>query len=115
MKLFIKHEANPSPLLDNPINRSIPVELKINLTGQLERPEPDFNFEFPNVSSTIKSELNYRLDSKEDRENQALYLLATGAFNRELKILILQELLQNVLNGIINGFFTDAIIKLKLV
>jgi len=56
------------------------------LTGELERPEPDFTFKFPNVSSTIKSELDYRLETKESRENQALYLLATGSFASEISL-----------------------------
>lgn len=81
-----KTEANPSILLDNPINRTIPVEVEINLTGQLEQPQPEFSFNFPNVSSTIKSELDYRLETKERRENQALFLLATGSFASELSV-----------------------------
>ena len=86
LKAIYKTEANPSVLLDNPINRSIPVEVEINLTGQLEQPQPDFAFNFPNVSSTIKSELEYRLETKESRENQALFLLATGSFASELSV-----------------------------
>lgn len=78
--------ANPSVLLDNPINRSIPVNVEINLAGQLEQPEPEFNFTFPNVSSTIKSELQYRLETKESRERQALNLLTFGAFASDLNI-----------------------------
>ena len=33
--------VNPSTLLDNPINQSIPVEVKVNLTGALEKPDLD--------------------------------------------------------------------------
>ena len=86
LKAVYETQANPSVLLDNPINRSIPVNVEINLTGELERPEPDFTFKFPNVSSTIKSELDYRLETKESRENQALYLLATGSFASEISL-----------------------------
>ncbi|RIA09643.1 uncharacterized protein DUF490 [Flavobacteriaceae bacterium MAR_2010_72] len=86
LKAVYETQANPSVLLDNPINRSIPVSVEINLTGQLEQPEPDFTFKFPNVSSTIKSELDYRLETKESRENQALYLLATGSFASEISL-----------------------------
>jgi len=78
--------ANPSVLLDNPINRSIPVNVEISLAGQLEQPEPEFNFTFPNVSSTIKSELEYRLETKESRERQALNLLTFGSFASDLNI-----------------------------
>ncbi|MFC4722231.1 translocation/assembly module TamB domain-containing protein [Geojedonia litorea] len=86
LKAIYETQANPSVLLDNPINRSIRVDVEINLTGQLEQPEPDFTFKFPNVSSTIKSELDYRLETKESRENQALYLLATGSFASEISL-----------------------------
>ncbi|MDT0559178.1 translocation/assembly module TamB domain-containing protein [Ichthyenterobacterium sp. W332] len=106
--------TNPSVLLDNPINRSIPVELQINLTGELEQPEPDFTFNFPNVNSTIKSELNYRLTSKEDRDNQALYLLTTGSFARGLDDLNLSGTIAERLNGIIGNILGDQDDQLKL-
>ncbi len=109
-----KTRTNPSPLLDNPINQTIPVELEINLTGQLERPEPIFEFNFPNTSSTIKSELNYRLDSKDDKDNQALYLLATGGFNRQLQDISFTGTIAERLNGLINGIFTDTDNKIKI-
>lgn len=70
-------QANPSSLLESPISRSIPVELGIDLTGALARLDYDFVFDFPTVNSTIKSELEYRLSSKEDRDNQALWLITT--------------------------------------
>ncbi len=102
-----KTEANPSPLLDSPINRSIPVELNITLTGDLERPDPIFEFEFPNVNSTIKSELNYRLESTDDRQNQALYLVSTGSFSRGLNDLNFSGTIAERLNGIVNGIFSS--------
>ncbi|MFD1162372.1 translocation/assembly module TamB domain-containing protein [Hwangdonia seohaensis] len=107
MDAIYKTQANPSPLLDNPINRSIPVELKITLTGALEQPQPEFEFEFPNVSSTIKSELQYRLESVDDRQNQALYLLSTGSFSRGLNDLNFSGTIAERLNGIVNGIFSS--------
>ncbi|SEQ33613.1 Family of unknown function [Hyunsoonleella jejuensis] len=102
-------QTNPSPLLDNPINRSIPVELNITLTGDLERPQPSFDFEFPNANSTIKSELQYRLDSDSEKENQALYFLATGGSfqNRGSGQLNVSGTIAERLNGIVNGIFTS--------
>lgn len=114
MEAVYKTQANPSPLLDNPINKSIPVELNINLTGELEQPDPSFEFEFPNVNSTIKSELNYRLESKDDRQNQALYLLSTGSFSRGLSELNFSGTIAERLNGIINGIFTSGDSKLNI-
>jgi autotransporter translocation and assembly factor TamB len=81
-----KTNANPSVLLDNPVNRSIDVEVQVNLTGQLEQPQPDFSFNFPGVDSATKSELEYRLETKERRENQALFLLATNSFASDLSV-----------------------------
>ncbi len=100
--------ANPSALLDNPINRTIPVKLEIKLTDQLERPEIDYEFKFPNVSSAIKSELQYRLESREDREKQALFFLASGTFNRGLNDLSLTGTLTERLNGLVNSILSSG-------
>lgn len=114
IKALYSTRTNPSPLLDNPIRQNIKTDLEINLTGQLEKPDYDFQFEFPNISSTLKSELQYRLDSKEDRDKQALNLLATGAFNRQLKDLNVTGTLTERLNGLINGLFSDNEGKLQV-
>ncbi len=114
MLAIYRTQANPSALLDSPINRSIPVELNITLTGELEHPDPYFDFEFPNVNSTIKSELQYRLESRDDRQNQALYLLSTGAFSRGLNELNFSGTIAERLNGIINGIFTNDDSKLNI-
>ncbi len=86
LRAIYRTNANPSVLLDNPINRSIPVNVELNLTGQLEQPDLDFSFGFPNVSSNIKSELDYRLETKESRDYQGVFLLATGSFASELSL-----------------------------
>ncbi|MEL0456560.1 translocation/assembly module TamB domain-containing protein [Flavobacteriaceae bacterium SZ-1-7] len=114
MLAIYKTQANPSPLLDNPINRSIPVELNIELTGDLEQPNPEFSFEFPNVNSTVKSELQYRLESPNDRQNQALYLISTGSFSRGLNELNFSGTIAERLNGIINGIFTNGDSKINI-
>lgn len=109
-----KTQANPSPILDNPINRSIPVELNINLSGDLEQLNPEFSFEFPNVNSTIKSELNYRLENKDERDQQALFLVSTGSFSSGLNALNASGTIAERLNGIINGIFTSGDSKLNV-
>jgi hypothetical protein len=43
-------------------------------------PDPDFNIDFPTVSSVLKSEIQTKLYDKEVRQTQALYLLSTGSF-----------------------------------
>ncbi|WP_245577784.1 translocation/assembly module TamB domain-containing protein [Gelidibacter mesophilus] len=115
LKAIYKTEANPSILLDNPINRSIPVNVEINLSGQLEQPTPDFDLTFPNASSTVKSELEYRLETKESKENQALFLLATGSFASEIS---LGQQAYGTIADRVNNLFNDLLSsdddKLKL-
>ncbi|OZV68729.1 N-acetyl-gamma-glutamyl-phosphate reductase [Winogradskyella aurantia] len=81
LKAVYSTTANPSILLDNPISQRIPVEVIIQLTGKLEQPDPNFDLRFPNVNSTLQSELDYRLASKDERDLQALTLLGTGGFS----------------------------------
>ena len=74
-------QANPSILLENPsINRKIPVNVIINLDGELVQPDITFDFEFPNTSSVVTSELDYRLDDRSIRELQAFSLVTQGSF-----------------------------------
>ena len=95
--------ANPSVLLDNPISQTIPVEVIIHLTGQLEQPDPEFDFRFPTVTSTVKSELDYRLSSKDERDNQALIFLATGSFANGVSGLDFSGTIAERLSGIVNN------------
>lgn len=81
LEAIYKTSANPSVLLDNPsINRSVPVEVGIGITGSLSSPEPDFQINFPTVSSVLKSEIQTKLSDKDIRQTQALTLLSTGGF-----------------------------------
>ncbi|HMC01797.1 MAG TPA: translocation/assembly module TamB domain-containing protein [Flavobacteriaceae bacterium] len=114
IKAIYATSANPSPLLDNPINRSIPVKVGITLSGQLAKPEPDFSFEFPTVNSTVRSELQYRLESKDERDNQALYLLTTGSFSSSLNNINPYGTLTERLTGIVNSLFTNDDNKLQV-
>ena len=109
MQATYKTNANPSPLLDNPINRNIPANVEIAVSGQLEKPDIDFDILFPNLSSTVKSEIQYKLNSKEDKDNQALYLLTTGSFSNTLNNVNVTGTLTERLNGIVNSMFaTDG-------
>lgn len=105
LKAVYEGNANPSVLLDNPINQSIDVEVEIHLTGKLEQPDPQFDFRFPNVSSTVKSELDYRLSSKDERDNQALIFLATGGFSSSLGGANFTGTISERLTGIVNNLF----------
>jgi hypothetical protein len=48
-------QANPSILLDSPVNLTIPVNVNVNLFGELLNPFPEFELEFPNVDSSINN------------------------------------------------------------
>ncbi|WP_232805859.1 translocation/assembly module TamB domain-containing protein [Salegentibacter maritimus] len=86
--------ANPAVLLENPsINRKIPVEVIINLQGEIMQPDITFDIDFPNASSVVRSELEYRMDDRSSKELQALFLVTQGAFYSEF------GLRQNAITG----------------
>ncbi|NRD20239.1 translocation/assembly module TamB [Winogradskyella eckloniae] len=105
LKAVYSGDANPSVLLDNPVTQSIDVEVEIHLTGPLEQPVPEFDFRFPGVSSTVKSELEYRLSSKEEKDNQALIFLATGGFSNGIEGANFTGTISERLSGIVNNLF----------
>ncbi len=81
LEAVYKTSANPAVLLDNSsFNKKVDVNVVIGVRGDLTSPEPDFSFEFPNVSNVLKSEIEYKLNDKDIRQTQALYLLSTGSF-----------------------------------
>lgn len=73
--------ANPGVLLENTsINQKTPVDVVIGLRGTIANPEPDFDIQFPNVSSTMRAEIETKLADKDTRSKQAIFLLSTGGF-----------------------------------
>jgi len=73
--------ANPAILLDNPtVNQKVPVQVVIGITGNLSNPDTDFSINFPTISSVLKSEIETKLDDRDTRQTQAIYLLASGNF-----------------------------------
>nr|WP_279346316.1 translocation/assembly module TamB domain-containing protein [Gramella oceanisediminis] len=102
--------ANPAVLLENPsVNRKIPVDVVINLQGQVEQPEITFDIEFPNASSTVKSELQYRIDDRASKELQALFLVTQGTFYSEfgLRGAAIYGTLAERASSIVNDIFAD--------
>ena len=76
-----KTTANPAVLINNPsFNKKVDVEVVIGVKGSLSSPEPDFNINFPTVSSSLKSEIQTQLDDKDKRQIQALSLLSSNTF-----------------------------------
>src|SRR5690606_16493916 len=66
-------QANPGVIVESSmVNRKIDTDVSVVLTGNLSNPDIDFLIDFPNVSSTIKSEIEYTLADKDLRRTQAL-------------------------------------------
>ena len=109
--------ANPAVLLDNPsINKKVPVDVIIGIKGNLSNVEPDFSINFPTVSSVLKSEIQYKLDDRDTRQKQALYLLSSGGFLSQLGI-SQTDLTGNIFekfSGIFNDIFQDEEGKFNL-
>ncbi|UYW02047.1 translocation/assembly module TamB domain-containing protein [Flavobacterium agricola] len=81
LQAVYKTESNPAILLENPsFNRKIPTDVIIDLSGNLTNPHPDFIISFPNLSSVMKSEIDYKLQDKDTRQTQAMALLTGGGF-----------------------------------
>ncbi|MBU2996713.1 translocation/assembly module TamB [Cellulophaga baltica] len=81
MQAVYSLNANPAPLLDNTsyANR-IATNVIINLKESLEKPNIEFDIDFPSATSLTKSELEYNLQDPTVRDNNAFSLLAQGSF-----------------------------------
>uniref|UniRef100_UPI0025C2E673 translocation/assembly module TamB domain-containing protein n=1 Tax=Flavobacterium sp. UBA6195 TaxID=1946554 RepID=UPI0025C2E673 len=116
LKATYKTMANPAVLIESAsLNRKVDTNVSILLNGNLDNPQPDFSIDFPTVSSVLKSEIDYKLQDKDTRQNQAFALMATGSF-------VTAESTGNAAYGsliegassIINGLFADADSNLQL-
>lgn len=84
--IFAVYEAsaNPALILENPsVGRNIPVDVVINLKGELLHPDFSFDLEYPNATSVVRSELEYKISNSANTEMQAFSLLALGQFYTE--------------------------------
>ncbi len=108
--------VNPSSLLDNPnLNSTVDVEVLLNLTGEIMQPDLEFNFNFPGVSSAVKSELEDRLRTKEQRELQGIWLAATGSFQGQTATqTALASTLTERVNKLVADIFADSDSKFKV-
>jgi len=97
LKAIYKAQVNPSLLLQGaaPSNRRLPVEVGIVLNGNLENPNPDFTIDFPTATSILRSEIETQLADKDTRNQQAIYLLATGSFYNANNGLLNQDAVYN--------------------
>lgn len=102
--------ANPAPLLEDVrYARSLPTEVIVRLTGELEQPTIDFNIEFPGTSSIVQSELEYRLQDPTVEERNAIFLLAQGTFVNENTGLNQQAVTGNLLQTATSGLFNQVL------
>lgn len=113
--------ANPAILLENPgLNRKIPTDVKINLTGSIMQLEaPSFTIDFPNTSANVRNDLAYKLDDEERRQIQAISLLSQGVFISDLSLsaITAQALTNNLFqkaSGVFESIFSGDEEKLKL-
>jgi len=115
MEAVYKLSANPAPLLDNAgYTRSIPVEVVIRLTDELEKPTIIPDIRFPGTSSIVQSELEYRLQDPQVEERNAFFLLAQGSFVNDQSGLNQQAITGNLiqtgtslLNSVLGGKSDD--------
>lgn len=107
MEAVYSLNANPSPLLDNAgYSRRIATDVVVKLTGELERPSINMNIEFPGTSSTVKSELEYRLQDPTVEERNAFFLLAQGTFVNDQSGITEQAVTGNLIqtaSGLLNS------------
>ncbi len=78
--------ANPRSLMDNiSSNRKIPIDLITRFSGELFNTNREFDIEIPNASSTVASELSFRLnsDNLNNKTVQFISLLVSGSFYNE--------------------------------
>ena len=100
--------ANPAIILENPsISRRIPVDVVINLEGELAQPNFSFDLEYPNATSAVRSELEYIIETSTNTEVQAFSLITLGQFYSD------NVLSQNsgtaVAGNFASGFFNDLL------
>ena len=111
MKALYSLYANPALLLDNSnFTRKVATDVEIQLEGNLEQIDPDFEIRFPGMSSVTNSELQYRLEEKNKRQLQALSLLSQGTFISEVNI-TQQALTGNLIetaSGLVNEILNDS-------
>ncbi|WP_115880314.1 translocation/assembly module TamB domain-containing protein [Lutibacter oceani] len=106
--------ANPKSLLENiTTNRKIPIDLITRFSGELFNSQREFDIEIPNSSSTVASELAFKLNNNDTNSKTIHFmaLLATGSFYNESDLSVnssglvygtTSDLLSNAFDNIVN-------------
>lgn len=117
MEAIYSLNANPAPLLnDQGFTRSIPTDVLIKLTGELESPDIEFGIEFPGTNSIVQSELEYKLQDPTVEEKNAIFLLAQGTFVDDQNGINQQAITGNLVqsaSGILNSILSGGNDKLN--
>lgn len=115
--------ANPKSLLENiTTNRKIPIDLITRFSGELFNSKRSFDIEIPNSSSTVASELAFKLNNNDNNTKTIHFisLLVSGSFYNENDITVNSnaalygtgfDMLSNAFDNIFNK--ADSKFKLK--
>jgi hypothetical protein len=110
--------ANPKVLLENiSSSRKLPVDLITRFSGELFDSDIEFDIEIPNSSSTVASELEFKLSS--NKNTQFISLLVAGSFYNETEANIngnaaIYSTGADVLTTAFDNFFNSDDSKFKL-
>ncbi len=110
--------ANPKTLLENiSSSRKIPFDLVTRFSGELFDSDIEFDIEIPNASTTVASELEFKINK--DKTIQFISLLVTGSFYNDGELSTnsnsaLYGTGVDVLNNAFDNFFNDADSKFKV-
>jgi len=110
LKALYRTQSNPGIIIESSeINRKVDTNVAIVLQGNLSSPEIDFLIDFPNVSSSLKSEIEYKLADRDTRETQAMALLATGGFiTSDSRVDVVYGSLFERASSLFDDLFSDA-------
>ncbi|MGV6845040.1 MAG: translocation/assembly module TamB domain-containing protein [Lutibacter sp.] len=123
LEAIYKVNANPKSLLENiTTNRKIPINLITRFSGELFNSKRSFDIEIPNSSSTVASELAFKLNSNDNNTKTIHFisLLVSGSFYNENDITVNSnaalygtgfDMLSNAFDNIFNK--ADSKFKLK--
>ncbi len=96
---------------------AVKVNCIMNLTGKVEQPIVNFDFELPNVSSDEEQMVRSLISTEEDRNMQVIYLLGIGRFytynanstQSNQSTAAMNSILSNTLSGQINQTLSNVI------
>ncbi|ANW96511.1 hypothetical protein AXE80_09555 [Wenyingzhuangia fucanilytica] len=106
-------KANPKVLLESlTVNRKIDVDLTTKVTGELFNSRQEFMISIPNASSTVSSELDFKLNIDENSKMRQFFsLLVTKNFYDENNINNTSSVITNTTSDIISNAVTEIFNK----